>query len=199
MSDPIVNDLTKELLNFEMPYVSAIFAGVDQTGPHIYTVYNNEVICSDNIAFYAIGVGSRHASSQFMFARHAWNAPFPETLLLTYYAKRKSEAAPGVGKGTNMIMVPGLGGLLVVGDHVITKLDQEYQRLIRMEAKAFARAQGEMKTYVEELNKHAAAAEAAQGGQQAPQKSNGGTPSFNEPEVRNQNRQDQKEKQSNPK
>src|SRR5262249_16657737 len=112
MSDQLVNDLAKELLNFEIPNVAAIFAGLDPAGSHIYVVRNNEVDCVDNVAFAAIGIGGRHASSQFMFARHAWNSSFAETLLLTYYAKRKSEVAPGVGAGTEMVMVgPNLGSL----------------------------------------------------------------------------------------
>jgi hypothetical protein len=116
MSEDLVKDLAKELLNFQIPDVSAIFAGLDPDGCHIYTVYNNEANCVDNVGFAAIGIGERHASSQFMFARHAWNSPFSDTLLLTYYAKRKAEVAPGVGNGTDMMMVgPTLGSLTPVG------------------------------------------------------------------------------------
>ena len=173
MSESLVTDLAKELLNFEIPNVSAIIAGIDPTGAHIYTVYNNEARCVDNVGFAAIGIGARHASSQFMFARHAWNSPFPQTLLLTYYAKKKAEVAPGVGIGTDMVMTgPNVNSLVTVGDHVIVKLEEEYQKIIRVESSAFAAATGVMNSYVEELTKKAA--EAA-GDQQAAPKSNGGT------------------------
>jgi hypothetical protein len=121
----------------------------------------------DNVGFAAIGIGARHASSQFMFARHAWNSPFPETLMLTYYAKRKAEVAPGVGNGTDMVMVgPNLASLTTIGDHVIKKLDQEYRKIIRSETSAFERAKGEMTSYVEELTRQAEAAAAASPGEQ---------------------------------
>jgi hypothetical protein len=132
MSTDLVSSIAKELLNYEIPHVSAIFGGLDLAGAHIYTVYNNEANCVDNVGFASIGIGARHASSHFMFARHAWNSPFTDTLLLTYYAKRKSEVAPGVGRGTDILMVgPALGTLNVVGDHVIEKLEQEYSKAIR--------------------------------------------------------------------
>jgi hypothetical protein len=174
MSDKLVNDLAKELLNFEVPDVSAIFAGLDQYGAHIYVVRNNEVNCVDNVGFAAIGIGSRHASSQFMFAGHAWNSPFPDTLLLTHFSKKKAEAAPGVGKETDMAMVgPTLGSFITIGEPILNKLDAAYQELVRSEDIAFAQARGEIRTYVEELTKQGeatAATAAASFDKQAPRK-----------------------------
>lgn len=183
LSDQLVNDISKELLHFPMPRISAIFAGVDPTGSHIYMVRENdanalESNCVDNVGFVAIGIGGRHASSEFMFARHAWNSPLPDTLFLTYYAKKKAEVAPGVGKGTDMVMVgPGLGSLTQVGDHVKDRLEAEYKRVARSESGAFARARREMAKYVEELGRQAQAGTAAD--QQTPPKSDGGTASPN--------------------
>jgi hypothetical protein len=134
MNDRLVNDLSKELLNFAMPGVSAIFAGHDTTGPHIYLIQENyanslESNLMDSVGFAAIGIGARHASSQFMFARHAWSASMPDTLFLTYCAKRKSEVAPGVGNGTDMVMGgPKLGTLILIDDSVINTLEGEYKK-----------------------------------------------------------------------
>jgi len=178
MDNRLVSDLAKELLNFEIPSVSAIFAGLDPDGSHIYTVHDNEVNCVDTVGFAAIGIGSRHASSQFMFARHAWDAPFPETLMLTYYAKRKAEVAPGVGTGTDMVIVgPTVNSLIKVAEPVIKKLDEEYHKIIRAETSAFRRARGEMNAYVEEITKQAAAAGAAAPTEQTPPKTDGGATS----------------------
>jgi hypothetical protein len=91
ISDVLANNLAKELVNFEIPDVSAIFAGLDPDGCHIYTVYNNEANCVDNVGFAAIGIGSRHASSQFMFARHAWNSPFPTHCCLRITQREKQK------------------------------------------------------------------------------------------------------------
>ena len=158
MSDQLVNDLAKELLNFDIPDVSAIFAGLDLYGAHIYVVYNNEANCEANVGFAAIGIGGRHASSQFMFAGHAWNSPFPDTLLLTHFAKKKAEAAPGVGRGTEMVTVgPNLGSLITIGEPALNKLDAEYQKVMKSEGTAFTRARRAIRTYVEELTKQAEA------------------------------------------
>ena len=56
------------------------------------------VACYDMIGFAAIGIGGWHAQSRFMFAKHTRRSPQPETLLLTYSAKKQAEVAPGVGK-----------------------------------------------------------------------------------------------------
>jgi 20S proteasome alpha/beta subunit len=179
LSDQLANDLARELLNFEMPNVAAIFAGIDPDGPHIYVIRDNQSNCVDNVGFAAIGIGGRHASSQFMFARHAWNSPLPETLFLTYYAKKKAEVAPGVGKGTDMVMVgPTLTTLTALGGHVLEKLENEYQKVIIAENNAFSEARGEMAKYVEELNRQAeATATIAADTQTAPGTADGKAPS----------------------
>jgi hypothetical protein len=175
MNDQLVNNIATELINYELPSVATIVAGLDPDGPHIYAIYENEPNCLDGVAFAAVGIGHRHATSQFMFARHAYNAGFPDTLMLTYYAKRKAEAAPGVGTSTDMAIVgPGLNTLTEVGPHVIKRLDQEYSRIIRAETAAFTRAKEKMRTYVDELTRQAQATAAAAGGQQAAPQTNGG-------------------------
>ena len=167
LTDNLASDLSKELLNFSMPGIAAIVAGLDAEGTHIYLIQEGDVAgaleanCVDGVGFAAIGMGRRHASSQFMFARHSWNSPLADTLLLTYHAKKKSEVAPGVGRGTDMVMVNGLGGFTSVGEHVFSKLDQEHKRIIQKENAAFAKARGEIARYVEELGNQAEAAAAA--------------------------------------
>ena len=178
MNSQLVNDLAKELINYQLPSVATIFAGTDPSGTHIYTVRDNGADCADNVGFAAIGIGSRHASSQFMFARHAWNSPFANSLLLTYIAKRKSEVAPGVGSGTDMVTVgPGLGTFVQIGDHVITRLEERYREIIDSETSAFSRAKEEIRSYVEELTREAEEARtSASKGQTASEITDGGSP-----------------------
>ena len=185
MDSRLVNDISRELLNFRMPNVSAITAEIDPTGAHIYLVDTGETnaleaTCMDSVGFVAIGSGGRHASSQFMFARHAWNAPVADTLFLSYYAKRKAEVAPGVGQGTDMVVVgPGVGTLALVQPEIVDKLETEYNRVIRAEKRGFARAKVEVNKYVQELQGQAAP------GQQPPPPpaSDGGTTPSNGPKT----------------
>jgi len=177
MSRQLVTQLATELMNYEVPAVSAIFGGCDLTGSHIYTVRDGVATCADSVGFAAIGIGGRHASSQFMFARHAWNSPFPDTLLLTYVAKRRAEVSPGVGRGTDMAVVgPVVGTLTSVAPDIIEKLDAEFRRLIRAESSAFGRAKMEIKSYVEAVTKAAEATGAAAAGKQSASKTSDGEP-----------------------
>jgi hypothetical protein len=186
MNDRLLNDTAKELLNFRMSSVSIIFAGHDPIGPHIYVVHESdtnslEANCLDGVGFVAIGSGGRHASSQFMFARHAWDAPMADTLFLTYYAKRKSEVAPGVGNGTDMVMSgPALASLINIAPAAIKKLEFEYQRVIKSEGRAFTRGKEGIKHYVEDLERQAKAAAPQQ---QASPKDSGESPSADQSKV----------------
>ena len=160
MSASIVADLTKEIINFDMPAIEAIVSGVDDTGAHIYVVNNTEVTCRDAIGFAAIGAGYWHANSQFMFAGHNRNRPLPETLLLTYAAKRRAEVAPGVGAGTDMFSVgPGPGTYGPILKEIIDDVDKIYKRTRARAAQSIKKSNQEVNKYVEQLGTQAAAQE----------------------------------------
>jgi hypothetical protein len=187
LNERLVSDISRELLNFVMPNISAIIAGIDPTGAHIYLIDRGrtnalETTCLDAVGFVAIGSGGRHASSQFMFARHAWNAPLADTLFLSYYAKRKSEVAPGVGQGTDMVVVgPGLGTFTVLNATVVEKLETEYKKVVKAEDRGFASAKVEIKGYVETLQRQAQTAAAGAQQQPPPPATNGGAAPVDEP------------------
>jgi hypothetical protein len=116
--------LIRDLINFEIPYTSVIFAGVEPLGAHIY-IDDGNVRCNDVIGFAAVGIGARHAESQFMLARHAYNSPLVDTALLTYIAKKRSEIAPGGGEATDMFTAgPQLGSLVLLQPELIAGFDQ---------------------------------------------------------------------------
>ncbi len=120
MAPELVRQLATELINFVPPRVATIFAGIDAFGAHIYSAQNGDVTCQDGVGFAAIGAGYWHADSQFMFAGHTRTRPMPETLLLSYSAKKRAEVAPGVGEGTDMFFIgPALGSYTLVGEHVL--------------------------------------------------------------------------------
>ena len=80
-----------------------------RTTPPIFVVRDGYLSCEDVVGFASVGSGSRHAESQMMLARHAWNADLDPTLLTTYLAKKRAEVAPGVGTETDMFMITGPG------------------------------------------------------------------------------------------
>lgn len=152
MSQSLVRQLATEMINFTMPEVGTIFTGIDSGGAHIYVAHGANVNCADNVGFAAIGIGRWHANSQFMFAQHNKSKPFPETLLLTYAAKKRAEVSPGVGEGTDMFTIgPALGSYMKIYPHVVGSLEKMYRANRTRERRASLRANKEVNEYVEGL------------------------------------------------
>jgi hypothetical protein len=157
----LVTQLATELINFDMPGTQTIFAGVDETGTHLYVANGGDIVCHDAVGFAAIGSGYWHADSQLMFAGHGRGSSLAETLLLVYSSKRRAEVAPGVGEATDMFFVgPQIGSLSNLGDHVRGKLEEIYQATQDGIAAVNLRAKKGIHQYVKEINDAAAAAAA---------------------------------------
>jgi len=106
LSADLVSSLANSLLNEKQMECEAIVVGADDFGAHLYLVdQRGRVSCHDDVGFIAIGIGAPHAKSQFMASQFSSNLPFIPVLALLYAAKRRAEAAPGVGLGTDMFMV----------------------------------------------------------------------------------------------
>jgi len=152
MADSFIRNLTTELINFSMPSVATIITGSDPVGEHIYVVGEGDVECLDAVGFAAIGIGRWHANSQFMFAGHDRFKPIPETLLLTYAAKRRAEVSPGVGEGTDMFTIGSrLGSYVRINQQVVTDLGTIYKRTRSASRKAIEKGNLEVRKYVENL------------------------------------------------
>lgn len=137
-------------MNYRLPRLATIFCGVDTTGQHIYVTHDSDVGCYDAIGFASIGIGARHANSQFMFQGHTPRSPLAETLLLTYIAKKRAEVAPGVGSETDIFLIgPTLGSYTSsLNDELIKKLAGVYANILKRERKEQDRAKLEMSSYV---------------------------------------------------
>ena len=88
--------------------VATIIAGQDESGPHLYVIDKPGMYSvHDRIGFASVGIGQRHAESQFMLAGYTPAWLFPEALYLTYVAKKRAEVAPGVGTYTDLAVITG--------------------------------------------------------------------------------------------
>ena len=158
MDAQLVDKLATELLNFDVPGIDVIIAGVDVRS-QIYVMVDGDLSCNNAIGFASVGSGSRHAESQFMLARHSWTSPLAETLFLTYAAKKRSEVAPGVGRDTDMIMIhPDETGITEINPEIITRLEAVYDDLRLKEEANFEAASRKVVSYVEEITASAGAA-----------------------------------------
>jgi hypothetical protein len=162
----LVQNIARELMNFPVNDVAVIVAGIDDEGSQIFTMSNGDVRCNSAIGFAAIGSGARHAESQFMLAGHHPEALLPDTLFLTYTAKKRSEKAPGVGAATDMIMIQPDRGVTLIRDDIEDKVAVVYDRMVRKEAKIVDVANNEVSQYVAAIIKNSEQqrmAEASQG------------------------------------
>jgi hypothetical protein len=55
MNPDLVDRIAREMINYEVPYTSAIFTGVDGRGSTIYAVNDGEISCQDAVGFAVIG------------------------------------------------------------------------------------------------------------------------------------------------
>jgi hypothetical protein len=106
----------------------ALIIGADATGAHIYQIKRGLIDCYDGVGFAAIGSGSRHASSEFMFAKYSpLQMPISRAMYLAYSAKKRAEAAPEVGKRTYLTALWGMHfGLHSEGQPLVAELERHY-------------------------------------------------------------------------
>ena len=122
-------NIDNQLFNFGLNVVEFLVPGVDTTGAHIFRVFYSGVLGGDwlewcdRLGYRAVGSGSSHASISLALEGQQRRLSVPETLYNVYSAKRNSEAAPGVGKATDMVILT-TGNVSTVSDDRLKKLDE---------------------------------------------------------------------------
>ena len=165
MERELVGQIANRLIEWDFPEVlETIFMGIDTDGPvsdkgekltypQIYVTYYDKLLCLNTVGFAAIGIGKAHADSQFTFTGHWPLKPFDETLPLAYAAKKRAEAAPGVGKSTDILVIgPNIAKTVKVEDRHLQELDRIYRKSRAASIKAVNVAQKETKSFVERVN-----------------------------------------------
>lgn len=123
--------VVRELLDFIVGYdidVEAIVCGCDgETSAHIFKISSIGLItCHDDIGFAAIGNGDVHAVTYLMSLPY-WNgSSYSESAMALYLAKKRSEAAPGVGRITDMSFLDRHTAL-TLNPGVFAALESNYQ------------------------------------------------------------------------
>ncbi len=160
-----VNRYTDQMIDFGMPALSVIVAGVDlrfgagAPAPSIYTISNiatpahPDLVCHDTSSFAAIGIGANHAESQFMLARYTVKVPNGVALLLLYSAKKAAEVAPGIGKETDLFaMGPNVGQWLEIPKEMKDKLEAEYRKIRGQEEKVRKKGRSEVTRFLTDMS-----------------------------------------------
>ena len=148
-SDVFIRDISKELLNYDGPDVAGIVCGIDTSGPHIFVVDNNSFSCRDHVGFAAIGAGYWHANSQMMGFSHSPQSSLADTLLNVFFAKKRAEIAPGVGRATDMYIVTALGSSSTLRDTVAQELEKRYAEERRRQQRVADTSRRKINTFVQ--------------------------------------------------
>jgi 20S proteasome alpha/beta subunit len=161
MLQEVAFDLTNKMLNSEIAS-DAIITGIDSSGAHIFRIHDPGVAtCLDTAFFGAIGIGEPHASSQFMLAKFEKRWPVEKTLFLTYSAKTLAEAAAGVGKQTDMVVIRPGNQIYALTKEDLDKLDSLLATASDKSEAARQEAYAEIREYIAESAKKEAEAKAS--------------------------------------
>jgi hypothetical protein len=160
LSTEFVGTLTRQLQDYyydsglKNDLGGAIIAGSDAEGAHLFKVTYRDVMRMDRIGFAAIGGGSWHAESHFMFSRYVGGVDFPSALSVAYAAKKRAEVAPGVGTETDIVIIgtaPRAVYHVGFGMPMVTSLEEIYSRTKTKHEKADADQHGEVSALIDVL------------------------------------------------
>jgi 20S proteasome alpha/beta subunit len=112
--------------------LEVLIAGADDSGAHLYAITNPGGSYDDfqPIGYAAIGSGALHAVQSLIGMRQTPLRSLHETVFNVYASKRRAEAAPGVGRETDVVIIQA-NAITRVEQPVLQQLDtlyQEYQR-----------------------------------------------------------------------
>ena len=112
--------------------LEVLIAGADDSGAHLYAIGNPGGSYDDfqPIGYAAIGSGALHAVLSLIGLKQAPMHALRETVFNVYASKRRAEAAPGVGRETDVVIIQDTA-VMRVEQPVLQRLDtlyQEYQR-----------------------------------------------------------------------
>lgn len=138
----LVGVIDQQMTQFNLG-VELLVAGVDGAGGHLFSVGNPGGFANDHrtIGYAAIGSGSYHAVHTLIDFGHTAGADFNETVFRTLAAKRRAEAAPGVGHEVDLLVVDQTG-CYQVGTGSLKGLERAYARYQRTVAGSTRKLRG---------------------------------------------------------
>jgi len=105
LNPEIISSIQDDIDDFELEF-EILLAGVDKKGGHLYGIENPGVVNRyDDIGFNAIGTGAFHSTASLISTGFRSSMGLPESLLHVYEAKKVAERAPGVGPGTEIVVI----------------------------------------------------------------------------------------------
>ena len=89
------------------PRTELIVTGFGESGCSVFSIINpGDLFCHDAVGFVAVGSGGPHAVYSLIESGYKKSMDAKTVYELVEKAKHRSEVAPGVGKGTEMVSIP---------------------------------------------------------------------------------------------
>ncbi|WP_152423885.1 Ntn hydrolase family protein [Natronobacterium lacisalsi] len=85
--------------------LTLLLCGIDEDGPHIFSIQGADKARHDQIGYHTIGSGSQSAQLTFTRSQYDLNCSLSNALLTTYEAKRRAEEAQGVGRNLDIAVI----------------------------------------------------------------------------------------------
>lgn len=151
LHDALVLDLNERIRKYTVG-LTLLLIGIDEQGGHIIPIQNPGIWRSyDNLGFLCVGMGDRHADNVFAWYKYTPSIPLSDAVYIAFEAKKKAEAAGGVGKMTDMLIIDKTG-INIVQDQTINKLEEVYnEREATRERRGFDKRITELKVETRKL------------------------------------------------
>lgn len=125
LHDALILDLNDKIRKYNVG-LSLLLIGIDEQGGHIIHVSNPGIWRSlDNLGFLCLGMGDRHADNVFAWYKYTTSVPFTDALYISFEAKKKAEAAGGVGQATDIVIIDK-EGIYIVDQNTVADLEDIY-------------------------------------------------------------------------
>ena len=125
LHDAVILDINERIRKYDVG-LTLLLLGIDEQGGHIIHIMNPGIWRSyDNLGFLCLGMGDRHADNVFAWYKYTPTVPLSDALYIAFEAKKKAEAAGGVGQATDMTIV-SKDAVELVEQETIAKLEEVY-------------------------------------------------------------------------
>ena len=126
LHDSLVMELNERIKKYNVG-LSILLIGMDDQGGHIINLMNPGIWRSfDNLGFLCLGMGERHADNVFAWYKYTTAIPLNDAIFIAFEAKKKAEAAGGVGQATDMLIIDK-EGIKIIEQETTIKLEEVYR------------------------------------------------------------------------
>jgi len=112
--------------------VELLVVGLDEDGSHLFSVGHPAGTMHDwsPIGFHAIGTGGVQAIQSMIGFSHSSRRTLAETVFAVYASKKRAEAAPGVGKDTDLAII-SQNGVRRLTQIELAELEKAFQNYVK--------------------------------------------------------------------